>query len=182
MPDIKIYSDTNKLNAPCDTRKKSILDSGIELFFKKSAKNSSSPRHDISASNENVHKISRTESTGPIEQHPIEERRDKWNPIEAIKIYTEKRKGHEVATTAVGLDGKNSQQQSCILAFRSFKITFHFSDRRFDSRRMHIVCITITATAATPIVQVAQRFSRSGPAWLAEAQSACRFQRHQTNR
>lgn len=95
-PDIKVHSDSNKNRTSPDIRKKSIIDSGIELFFKKSPKSSKD-----CFSNENVKNRLETTpgATTTTIERLFEEKKEKWNPFETIKIYTDKRRNHETAIT-----------------------------------------------------------------------------------
>lgn len=91
-PDIKVHSESQALKVSPDIRKKSIIDSGIELFFKKNPKISKD-----GCTNENIK--NRTETASLAGEKTPDERKDKWKPFESIKIYTEKRKSNESGHT-----------------------------------------------------------------------------------
>lgn len=93
-PDIKVQTESKKHKPQSDIRKKSLIDSGIELLFKKNTR----IIKDGGVANEKFRAelISgpSTEKHHQVHQQPHHDER-KWRPFESIKVYTEKRKGHE---------------------------------------------------------------------------------------
>lgn len=84
-PDIKIHLESQKLKTSPEVRKKSIIDSGIELFFRKIPKNSNASINDT---------VKNRIETGTGDRS-LDEKRDKWKPFETIKIYSDKRKSQD---------------------------------------------------------------------------------------
>ena len=101
-PNIHIQTESKKSKMlGGDNRKKSILDSGLELLFKKHTKLSNKDGQSTLSSSktyvtDHLHKL------GPFRGEPILENRDghshseekKWKPFD-IKIYTERKKSTE---------------------------------------------------------------------------------------
>lgn len=78
-PNIKIQTESNRnLKKTNENRRKTLIDSGIELFFKKNSK----------LTNEVTTKTNFENSYDHREEK-------KWKPFESIKIYTDRRKSHD---------------------------------------------------------------------------------------
>lgn len=108
-PDIKIHSESQKLKTSPEVRKKSIIDSGIELFFRKAPKNT----------NVNTNEIVKNRTETVVVDKPIEEKKDKWKPFETIKIYTDKRKALDPSPVCEGT-------KRYIFKWTSLYLTIHF--------------------------------------------------------
>ncbi|XP_055715538.1 sorting nexin-13-like isoform X2 [Phlebotomus papatasi] len=91
-PNIKIQTESRKVKSHVDARKKSLIDTGFEILFKKHGKHA--------------------DGTGGKSSGQPEEQQKLWKPFENIKIYTERRKSydcppskdHAEASVAVGED------------------------------------------------------------------------------
>lgn len=111
-PDVRVQTESRKhKNAPLqsDSRKKSLIDSGIELFFKKNSKHvkdggviaQTSPQT-ISHPLSNDYKYSSEVTTVPVSYvdkesgsgQPADEHH-KWKLFDTIKIHTDKRRSND---------------------------------------------------------------------------------------
>lgn len=97
-PNIKIQTETLSAKKSQDHRKKSLIDSGIELLFKKHPKSVKDGLHP-STTLHNKHSPSNELKFQPdvvLESKEQQHHQDKrWKPFDSIKIYTDKIKGHE---------------------------------------------------------------------------------------
>ncbi|GAB0088137.1 hypothetical protein DMENIID0001_025190 [Sergentomyia squamirostris] len=79
-PNIKIQSESKKVKSNMDNRKKSLIDTGFEILFKKHGKNVDGA-------------VGKTSGQQPEESQKL------WKPFENIKIYTERRKSYDCPPT-----------------------------------------------------------------------------------
>lgn len=89
-PNIKIQTESNRnLKKNNESRRKTLIDSGIELFFKKNSKitNEATAKNNFESSYD----------------HREEK---KWKPFESIKIYTDRRKSHD---SRIGVETNGTQ-------------------------------------------------------------------------
>lgn len=93
LPNVKEQTDSSKrLKAPTtDIRKKSLIDSGIELLFKKSSQKIKDGHH-----HSNVDLKFKTDVVLDNSHGNAVDGDKKWNPFDSIKIYTDRRKSHDV--------------------------------------------------------------------------------------
>lgn len=111
-PDVRIQTESKKRKSAsqADTRKKSIIDSGLELFFKKSNKSvkdacvSSQSMANHPLSNEYKYPTETTYSTsdGDNGSQRNADEPSRWKLFDTIKIHTDKRR-------SVDSNGKASQ-------------------------------------------------------------------------
>lgn len=96
-PNIKIQTESLTAKKSQDNRKKSLIDSGIELLFKKHPKSVKDGLHPSTT----LHSHSKHSTSNELKFQPdvlLEEQHHhdkRWKPFESIKIYTDKIKGHE---------------------------------------------------------------------------------------
>lgn len=94
-PNIKIQTESLSAKKTQDHRKKSLIDSGLDLLFKKhpkSVKDGLSPSSKQLAANEFKFQPDVVLENKEQQQcHPDK----RWKPFDSIKIYTDKMKGHE---------------------------------------------------------------------------------------
>lgn len=84
-PNIKIQTESNRNSKKMnETRRRTLIDSGIELFFKKNSKTTG----EVTAKNNFENSYDHREEK-------------KWKPFESIRIYTDRRKSHD---SRIGVD------------------------------------------------------------------------------
>lgn len=100
-PDIRVQTELKKLKNPItsDIRKKSIIDSGIELLFKKNSKNIKDgvvQQHHAIDTNYNKHHTEITAGIGgaveKLGNFYHGDDNSKWNLFDTIKIHTDKKR------------------------------------------------------------------------------------------
>lgn len=103
-PNIKIQTESLSAKKSHDHRKKSLIDSGLDLLFKKHPKNvkdglspsTASHSKQLLANNEIKFQPDVVLDSKEQQQHHHNNHHDKrWKPFDNIKIYTDKIKGHD---------------------------------------------------------------------------------------
>lgn len=106
-------------NAADSVRKKSLIDSGLEMLFKKSSPSSSAKNHHhqhhtdtkirpevvLDSNNHHHHQQQRRPSGG--DRHLNTDEKRHWKPFDTIKIYTDRRKSHDGGTTTTAGDRRS---------------------------------------------------------------------------
>lgn len=97
-PNIKIQTESLSAKKSHDHRKKSLIDSGLDLLFKKhpkSVKDRLSPSTSLHSHSKQL-LASNEMNDVVLENKDQTHHPDKrWKPFESIKIYTDKMKGHD---------------------------------------------------------------------------------------
>lgn len=101
-PNIKIQTESLCAKKSQDHRKKSLIDSGLDLLFKKHTK---SVKDGLSPSTTTLHSHNKQLASNELKFQPdivLESKEQphhhpdkRWKPFDSIKIYTDKKKGHE---------------------------------------------------------------------------------------
>lgn len=103
-PNIKIQTESNRNSKKMnESRRKTLIDSGIELFFKKNAKITG----EVTAKNNFENSYDHREEK-------------KWKPFESIRIYTDRRKSHD-SRIGVDINGTHTENISKNLFFNRKK-------------------------------------------------------------
>lgn len=94
-PNIKIQTESLSAKKSQDHRKKSLIDSGLDLLFKKhpkSVKDGLSPPTLLLSHSKPLAGNELNDIVLENKEHHPEKR---WKPFDSIKIYTDKKKGHD---------------------------------------------------------------------------------------